>query len=173
MIQTVEEALAKYKDELRKYKQFFNDLDNPPLPDGSSRIYIPTQDFDKVWAWSFGLKGMAYVLGLTKADKQKIFTEVGIDEKIVSLRIEILDRCDFLLPQNPYSALVGESFDECCLLPKYHEGDHLVRLADEQYLLWSPDHTCGCRDSCNCITYNLISEKDAHRLLLSSKPHIT
>ena len=71
-------------------------------------------------------------------------------------------RCNCLLPND----MDGTVNNRECLLKKNHNGLHLVKVNDIDYLLWWPLDECFCSQiSCECFTFQPITEVEAQKLL--------
>lgn len=84
-------------------------------------------------------------------------------------------RCDWLLPQ--FSRLTPNHEVYECLLPRGHDGYHLIQLNCGEYVEWAPDkdcHECAARgEECECFIYGSVSVEQAMTLLVTALPSKT
>ena len=82
-----------------------------------------------------------------------------------------LRTCGILLPSNNILCSRDEGLPECLFLLN-HAGEHLCRLPNGKYVLWTSADDCGCEEwpDCDCFDYVQISEDEARQLLGEHKP---
>lgn len=73
--------------------------------------------------------------------------------------------CDWLLPTHGHY-FTPDNEMVSCLLKKGHADDHLSRVPDGEYILWSPDYRCDCsEEDCGCFVSVGISPEEATQLI--------
>lgn len=79
------------------------------------------------------------------------------------------DACEWLLPR--YCVFLTPDNEILrCLLKTNHEGQHLIKLTNGQFVVWEP-YPCGedCGELCECFAYGKVSDAFAKELLSQTR----